>query len=271
MKITQACIGPSVTFFKKNFLTRWNLTEYHDINKPCVFLEGGKSSTLIQKHNSYKIIIPVHPFDLPNANIVTNYEKVFIISPPLPRQYTQIYYPVELKTKNIIVELKDYSLFKPNILGDKIYSYTGHEGRDSTSGGWKHPWRIDKLQAIQKKINFEIITTDHARIEDYHDINFLKENFYDKCFLNLNFSIRAPHSPYGPHGMSTVIEMGLMGRKTIMNEDYYKFPSILGHSNDSHIVDLINQESKKIGTVQPSMNAHTVVDDEWLDTDFWEQ
>jgi hypothetical protein len=69
--------------------------------------------------------------------------------------------------------------------------------------------------------------------------------------------------------MSTVIEMGLMGRKTILNEDYYKFSSILGYLNDAHVVHLINQESKKIGTVQPSINPHTA-GDEWLDTDFWD-
>jgi hypothetical protein len=252
MKITQACVGHSVRFFKSKFLSRWGLVDYYDINKPCVFLEGRNLSPLIQKHNSYKIIVPTFPYDLPDANIVTNREKLFIISPPLSPDY----FPAEIKTKNITIELKDYSLFKPNVLGDKIYNYTGF------INGWNYPWQGDKILELQKNINFEIITTNHQNLSDYHDIDFLKENFYDKCFLNLNFS-------FPTHGMSTVIEMGLMGRKTILNEDYYKFPSILGYLNDAHVVHLINQESKKIGTVQPSINPHTA-GDEWLDTDFWD-
>jgi hypothetical protein len=280
MKITQACVGHSVRFFKQKFLSRWGLVDYYDVNKPCVFFGGRNLSPLIQKHNSYKIIIPTFPYDVPDTSIVTNREKLFIISPPLSEleplstcsPYAPypagggIYYPGEGKiddvsvynraTKNITIELKDYSLFKPNVLGDKIYCYTGF------INGWNYPWQGDKILELQKNINFEIITTNHQHLSDYHDIDFLKENFYDKCFLNLNFSIE-------PHGMSTVIEMGLMGRKTILNENYYKFPSILRHLDDAHVVHLINRESKKIGTVQPSMNAHTA-GDEWLDTDFWE-
>jgi hypothetical protein len=69
------------------------------------------------------------------------------------------------------------------------------------------------------------------------------------------------------HGFVTVRELGLMGRKTIMNTPY-DFPSIINFNNIEHIIHLINQESTKINTVQQSINPH-VQNDDWLFLEFW--
>ena len=69
-----------------------------------------------------------------------------------------------------------------------------------------------------------------------------------------------------------------MGIKTVMRSPY-KFPSIIGLKNYSRegsqvkidideIVDIINDESKKIGFIQKQINPHNVKN-EWIKTDFW--
>jgi hypothetical protein len=253
MRISQTLTAPSVNFFKKNFIERYNFKEYYDVNKPCVFLGGNELSHQIQNHKSYKFVFLTSPHDLPDFNIVTNTDNLFIIN-LLDEVRLNSKIPNNVNCRNVTIEIKDYSLFQPNVLGDKIYAYTGFKN------GWTNQWNIEKLKQIQKQINYEIITTNHLNINDYYDINYLKNNYYDKSFLNLNLS--------NGNGMATVIELGLMGRKTILNEHFYKFPCILNYKNDEDLINLINSESYKIGTLQPSINCHTV-NDEWLDINFW--
>ena len=121
-------------------------------------------------------------------------------------------------------------------------------------------WEMTFLQ--QKKIKYEIITTQHNTKSDYFDIHSLKDQYYDRTFLNLNL--------LGRHGMSTVREMGLMGRKTITmtNVEYYKYNCIINCSNIEEVIEVINKQSQKIGTIQPPMNSHTV-GDEWLNLEYW--
>ena len=253
MKISQTLFAPSVNFFKKKFIERYDFKEYNDINKPCIFFGGRELSHQIQNHKSFKFVFLVTPNDLPNFNIVTNTNDLFIIN-ILDEVRLNSRIPNNVTCRNITIEIKDYSLFQPNGLGDKIYAYTGFKN------GWSNPWNLKKLKQIQKQINYEIITTNHLTINDYYDINYLKNNYYDKSFLNLNLS--------KGNGMTTVIEMGLMGRKTILNEKTYQFPCILNYKDEEDLISLINVESYKIGTVQPLINCHTV-NDEWLEVDFW--
>lgn len=130
------------------------------------------------------------------------------------------------------------------------------------------------IRSIQKGIDYELITTHHERQCDYYSESFLKENYYDKCFLSLNFT----------HGgaMQTTAELGLMGRKTIVGDirlrkkepllsfNFYNFPSFIKCAGPvREIITIINNEAKKIGTIQPAMSPHSI-GEEWLDTDFWD-
>jgi hypothetical protein len=247
MRITQALVANHLGFFKKNFMDRYGFTEYTDPNKPCIFFGAINSSHIIQKHNSIKIVLPGGPSDLPDFRIVTDRKNLYVISP-------HYLIPNDVICKNLTVEIKDYTIFKPTPLGDKIYAYSGF-------GEWRQN-DFSKINKIQKHINYEIITTNHNGLKDYYDIEFLKANYYDKCFLNLNFSVCG--------SMTTVRELGLMGRMTIMNESHYKYPCIIGYDSDEDLIAKINKESKKIGTLQNSINSHTV-DDEWVYTEFWDK
>lgn len=46
------------------------------------------------------------------------------------------------------------------------------------------------------------------------------------------------------------------------------FPNFIDYNTIDDIINIIIGESKKIGTIQPPINAHNV-GDEWLYLDFW--
>ena len=85
-------------------------------------------------------------------------------------------------------------------------------------------------------------------------------------FLNINFS--------DGNGLASVIELGLMGRKTIFNPKIenniqrIEFPNFINYNSIEDIITIINEESKKIGTIQNPIDAHNIKD-EWLDLNFW--
>ena len=250
MKITQSIVGDTIGFFKKGFIERWGFKEYYDVNKPVVFFGIAGKQDLYENHKGYKIFLPSTPEDLKYLNSLSNHKKTLLISK------REISTPDNIICKDIVIEIKDYSIFKPNILGDKVYFYSGFKN------GWSGRWGEELINEIQKNIDFEIITTNHITQEDTYDINYLKTNYYDKCFLNINLS--------ESNGMTTVRELGLMGRKTITMRDniIYDYSCIINCSNVKEIIDVINKEGQKINTIQPSINSHTV-GNEWLDLDWW--
>jgi hypothetical protein len=250
-RIKQALVAQSLSFFKKSFLSRWDLQEYYDPNEPCVFFGGQELSKYIQDHNGIKIIIPATPNDMPDFSIVTNRKNMFIISP------LKSTIPSEVICKDILIQIKDYSLFQPNILGDKIYFYSGFKnGYDEYH---KHKQVITQ---IENQTGYEIITTAHMNLKDFFDIDYLKVNFYDKSFLNLNLSKEGNH-------LTTAIELGMMGRKTIMKKNYQNFSFMIDYIDLKNIISIIKEESKKIGTIQPSINSDIISTDKWLNTDYW--
>jgi len=250
IRIQQAYISPSINFFKKNFLERYNLSEYHDTEEPALFFGLRGSGKILKNHKGLKLLLPCTPNDYP---LLSSYENTIVIC---SEKYKL---PEDVVRKCITPQIKDYSLFKPNILGEKIYAYTG----------FKNGWNLRKkiLDELQKKIDFEIITTDHQEISNYYDIFYLKKKYYDKTFLNLNFT--------EGHGLTTTIELGLMGRKTIFNNNNInniqrlEFPNFLSYRDLDEVVEIINSESKKIGTIPDVIDAHNVSNDEWLYLNFY--
>lgn len=254
MIFDQVVVDETISFFKQGFIEKWNLKDYYDKNKPLIFFGFFNLKNIYENHNSYKLIIPSTPKDVPDFRTLKNNKKTILL---INREkYPNYYIPEDVVVKDLTIEIKDYSLYKPNILGDKIYFYSGFKN------GWSNHWGEDTIKEIQKNINFEIITTSHINKSDMYSEKYLKENFYDKTFLNLNLSKE--------NGMTTVREMGLMGRKTITmrKNNYYEYSCIINCESIEEIIKNIQKESKKIGTIQESMNSHTV-GSEWLNKDYW--
>jgi predicted O-methyltransferase YrrM len=249
-KIEQVWIHPDISFFKENFIKKYNLLEYEDLQKPTLFFGLANHEDVINSHKGLKFLLPASPLDIPKLK---NYENTFFICSddyPLPQTVNR---------KSLTPQIKDYSIFTPNPLGDKVYLYSG----------FKNGWDLSDsnlVNEIQKRISYEIITTSHLSLTDYYDLTYLKRNYYDRSFINLNLT--------NFHGLSTVIELGLMGRKTIIKRSpvtsiqRIDFPNFMYYETVEDIITIINEESKKIGTTQPSIQAHNV-GDEWLNLSFW--
>jgi hypothetical protein len=243
-KIKQLCVDSHGLFFKEGLKNRYNLQEYLDINEPTLFFGVCSDNvSVINSHKGFKLVHCITPKDEWSLNLLDRQNLYVFYGPHIDKN-------LNLNTKEIEIEFKDYSLFKPNELNNKIYCYM----RD------KIEFKYDIISEVQRNIDYEIIFGGiGVELSTYINIENLKEEYYDKCFLNLNLSEK--------HGFVTVRELGLMGRKTIMNTPYY-FPSIIKYNNVDHIIELINLEAKKIGTVQESINPHHQ-NDNWLFLDFW--
>lgn len=245
MKIKQVSIAWCVRFFEEGFLKRWGLNSYYDENEPCFFL-GLEQLNIINNHKGLKIIYPISEYDCSFLNGLEHSENIiFVKSPFLPENF-------KYKIVDAEIELKDYSLFQPNVLGNEIYCYIGMESR-------KNEFDFDKIERIQKQIDYKITYILVDSINEFYNFTDLKQKYYDNCFLSLNLSEGT--------GMTTVRELGLMGRKTITNSKY-NFPSMIKYIDEIDIIKIINEEAKKIGTIQPPIDCHNVKD-EWLYLDFW--
>jgi len=251
MKIEQFITCPSIGFFEYEFQKKWSLSKYFDDDKPLFFFGFSGLENFFESHKGYKVIFPSTPNDLPNFRILKNVENtILIIDCPLPKDY---YLPENVIHKQEVIEIKDYTMFNPSTLGDKIYYYSGF------SNGWT-PNPKEKIDYIQSKIDYEIITTQHINKSDMYNIEFLIENYYKKCFLNLNFS--------QGHGMTTTREFSLMGVKTLTFENPYTYESLIKCKDVDEVLENIKLESKKINTIQPGINPHTTGKD-WLELDYW--
>jgi hypothetical protein len=243
MFIKQLYVAGHGSFFKNGLVNRYGFQEYCNNIEPAMFFGVTGCEQLIDNHQGFKLVHAITPLDEENISKLKS-ENLHVFYGP------HIKHNKNFVIKNVNIEFKDYSIFKPNQLGDKIYCYM----RD------KHEFNFNSVQRIQSKINFEIIFGGlGVQIDTYIPIETLKSNYYDNCFLNINLSQK--------HGFVTVRELGLMGRKTIMNTPY-DFPSIIPFKNEDDIIELINRESLKIGTTQESINPHCD-SDEWLQIEFW--
>ena len=252
-KITQCRVGPHLKYFKEDFLNKWGLTDYTSLVEPCIFFGGTSNFEAIQKHKGFKVILTAGPTDNIDWSALNDKSNTAIIT-----GQNKFKVPQEIIFKQELIQTKDFSLYRPNVLGDKVYYYSG---LDCPNG--EHP---DFIKRIEDACGYEIITTFFEKVSDYKSPEWLKKNFYDKCFLNLNFR-------YPDTGMTTNKELGLMGRRTVMNSHYYGelYKGMITFENGDDVVRIIKEEAKKIGTIQESIDSHTMVTDEWLYIDFYKK
>ena len=244
--IEQVSFGSSMSFFKEGLKNRWNLTEDYNPYKPCLFFEVGGNETRINNHKSFKLIFPVNDRCALRLKDILPSQDLWVIERPC------IPVPHFLNKFRGEFEIKDYSMFQPVPLGDKIYAYTGQPSRRSQ-------FRYDLIQDIQARIDKEIIIGEHYNVRHYLNINSLYNNFYKKCFLNLNFSEEA--------GLTSVIELASMGIKTITNNKS-QWACMIPWKDIDCIIQTIFQESEKIGSTQEPINIHSI-NDCWQNVDFW--
>lgn len=254
MKITQIAVDSTVIFFRENLIKRYNFSEYKSKEEPTLFFGIYNQVDLINNHKGYKIVYLASPVDGGKLSWITPSEKLYVKDDKILHGNNLIDIPSVYQKKHIIFETKPYNKFQPNSLGKKVYVYLGSEGRKNNE------FAFERIKKIQDKSPFDFIYGMTQPNNSFYPEDYIKENWYDNCFVNINLS----HY----NGLQSMVELAFMGRKTIA-KFHRDFPCVIKYENDEHILELINNESKKIGTTQPAINVHTVKD-EWLDIGWWQ-
>lgn len=195
--ITQCKFSDSVKFFEKEFIKRWGLKPYNNIYDSCIFFGtySQKDVDIIKNHKGFRVVRDTNGNRLDYFNQFMGVKNLIING--------KIEYPNIKKYKNILnintvrISIKDFSLFKPVPLGNKIYCYIGNEKNKQIYG-------YSFAKEIEQQVDFEFIYG-----ENKYDINYIYENFYKQCFINLNLGI------YGTSGLTTALEMAYMGMEML--------------------------------------------------------
>ena len=246
---------PMEEHFAKGLRERWNLSEYSDPNAPTVMFgwyNNNEDVAFLNRHKGPIIMVwggaDMEPQRMQYLNSRENsFQFGYGWQVNLFRKYG-------ITHREFTLPLKDYSRFKPTPLGDKIYVYKG--------------WKVDRGSYFKWNEYIQPLIKEWG--EDNfiygmgHDIDYVHENFYSKCFVFIKPNERG--------GGTSMWEVGHMGRKTIA-QNQGGAPNVLEFNNIRHIAELVNQEAKKIGTVQSSLvdqiNAHFMNDYKWLNLDWW--
>ena len=271
MRIEQAHISDTIHNFKDAFLSRWNLREYDNPEEPAFFWglqkdkewekdrsrKGRRKSVdadLYVKHKGFKILHFIggeysngllYLIDKKNAKVLcTDVSEVWLCK------------KLQMPYKHLKIPYFDLDFHKPTKLGDKIYSHVGDE-RERFEVDY---FEYEKLLNLFGKENFCIPYR-------WFELDELL-NFYNQSYCNIK--------PHPIRGNVSAWRLGLMGRKTIQHENKRwadQGPHYLYYKDDKELVKLVEQESKKIGTIQEEL-AKKVREcyhesDDWLYEEYW--
>lgn len=242
-------------YFSPGIRNRWGLGEYKNSNTPTVFLSLGSPLAIktFIKHKGYKLLYFSGSDCTPETiELVKNTPNVICIgwSPWI----TKILEENSIPHKNFFLPLKHYTDFKPTQLGENIYVYKGIHGDRENYFKWKEI--VIPLQ--------QIFGNDRVLYTSNQPFDKLINQYYNNCFVYVKPNERG--------GSTAMWELGYMGRKTIsINQG--DLPHVLNSNSLEETVELIIQESKKIGTLQPELSTqvHNSFQntDEWLNLDFY--
>ena len=247
---------PMEEHFASGFRSRWNLTHYQDPYAPTVMFGWYNNTVDVEFLNNHKgpLVMVWGGADMEPQRMqyLRNRPNTYQIGYGWQSELLSSW---RIPHRSFILPIKDYSRFTPTPLGDKIYVYKG--------------WKVDRGQYFKWREFIQPLIKEWG--EDSfvfgmgHDIDYVHENFYKKSFVYIK-----PNQRGGSTGMW---ELGYMGRKTIA-QNQGGAPNVLEFTNIRHIAELINQEAKKIGTIQQvvanQVEAYMMNTSEWLNLKWWQ-
>ena len=247
---------PMEEHFASGLRKRWNLTPYHDTNAPTVMFGwyDHKNDEQFLKNHKGPLVIIWGGADL------NRHRAHHLNSRPNTYQIAYGWVSNLLKSWNVnhkiaIIPIKSFKNFQPLPLGNKIYVYKGWK----VNRGGYFKWN----EIIQPLINEW--GEENFIFGMGHDINYVYENYYKNCFVFIKPNERG--------GSTTMWELGHMGRKTIA-QNQGGAPNVLEFKDINHIAELVNEEAKKIGTVQKDLSDQVynwmINDNRWLNLNWWE-
>ena len=269
MRIRQLYTSPGMSAdWGKRLRKKYGLQKYQDKNRPAIFYGFFSAAPrVVARHQSTAVILwagtdtqKLCKYKIFNHKIPNQVSYAKVLSMP------QVYHicrsacmqkdleQCKIPYKFVRVSPGYPWLFFPKLLGPSIYCY-GHKAKSDKYGGLE----ISKLQRIFPDIKFltQDLLNETIPYEDMHLI-------YEQCFLNLRLTKHdgLPNS---------VLEMGLMGRRSVYNGD---IPGSISYDSFADIVSAIMKERKKIGSLGDKALSTEIrnmlnISDEWLDTNFY--
>lgn len=247
----------SMIFFRENFMKKWDLIPYGNINDPAIFLGLNEHSDVyaISQHKGPKLLIwsggDMRPERLSFVSEFQKQTELYIWA--YPGEFSDILTSYGIIHKTIHVPIKDYNMFTPNILGDKIYMYKGINGDRSEYFKWD-----ETISIISDKYGSEnIIFADHLPLDQ------LIENIYKKCFVYIK--------PNPKGGCTTMFELAHMGIRTI-GHGHRNLSCFSEYTTTEELINLIDIERKYIGSIRHDVVTsikQDLIGNEWLNLEFW--
>lgn len=269
MRIRQLYVSPGMSADWGDRLRRkYGLQKYKDRNQPAIFYGFFSAAPrVVISHKSIGIILwagtdALRLFNykkygkkIPSSEVVEKVLEMEQMYHICRSEYIQKDFEYcGIPYKFLRVSPSYPWLFFPKSLGSCIYCY-GYKFKPEKYGANT----IQKLQRIFPDIEFlsKDLKDEMIPYEEMFSV-------YEQCFLGLRLTSHdgLPNS---------VLEMGLMGRKSIYNGN---IPGAIPYDSFNDIVDSIREERKKIGNLgdrEISSEVRSMLDisDDWLDTDFY--
>lgn len=253
--ITQCHFSSAITLFKKDFLTRWQLTEYKNPLKPALFVGIYNQHDLktFNDHDGFKLVL-FGGADIPN--IVYLRGEFEVVMDGVTFEHHADFLSKFVKTKiRIRIAFKDYSSFKPVPLGDKIYCYQA--GRTESH---KRKYRYPTLRDVIEEFGEDQVIIGYQG----HTIDYVRDMFYKAAFVNLQLNPLA--------GFTTTLEMAHMGRVSISNYGNGKVPFCLPFENSLDVINFIDAVKKENIDREHYMKIPSdffFESSDWLNKNFW--
>ena len=256
----QIYISRSLAHFRNGMKERWDLIDYIDENKPAVFwgIYNEDDFKTALNHQSYGIVIYAGN-DLQPDKV----KKLFSVKKNTFFTFgygwnIDFFKKYKIIHKQMILPVKSFDNLKPTKLGKNIYIYIG-QPENKRYDYFKFDEIISPLieNFGEDRVNW---------VEKHLTLNFksLVDDYYSKSFIYVKPNQRG--------GSTTMWELAHMGRKTIA-QNQGGAPNVLEYRDLDHIIDLIYEESEKIGTVQTevydSIKNIFQESNEWLNLKFW--
>ena len=245
MRIKQAAVSRSIVFFERRFRDRYRLEPYLDRDSPAVFFGCYRAGDvdLVMQHRSLAVLV-WGGSDVMRADSDEVAGLRAVLTAPHVR-HIAIGGFVAADLERIGVECRrvpvapvdEERYFRPNMpLGDRVYVYSNHSNE-----AFYGKAIIDEVVSRLGPLGVEFVR-GYAT----------PPNLDDDCVPAAYASCCCGLRPLLHDGLScTVLEMGMMGRKTIHNDA--SLPCTIGWRGVDDICESIMAERSKAGTTRPQL------------------
>lgn len=236
MKIRQAHVTSST--FRQAFLQKYKLAQHTDNTRPTIFF-GVYQKTVAKIMQVQAPVVCVwagtdliHAMNYPGIYIplLSRTDVRHVVISMISRKSIELiagFYNLALDIQQIPITPLDYSAFKPLPMGNMAYCYAPEKN------GYVYQNQLATLVhrvAVQQGIPFHLS-------QDHHVPRPEMPGIYKNTFCNVRLTVH--------DGLpNTVVEMALMGRRSLWNGDPY-FPGVQTWTGIPHVLQFIRDEQQR--------------------------